>query len=172
MVLTPLALSVDQRHWSSILCLSTFMFKHLVVKKRRPEHWTPYSSHVLHPESIRVVVAWMISSFQKKIVLIIWSLFHWSIWSLKRPAIFETFSPQPSEEPLSPSKELNTQICNACYRNHKAIQDSMTNFEPPHNWPRDSRVILGAFAMGNIISQSSEVCPNNFKALHPSKARD
>ncbi len=108
----------------------------------------------------------------KDVVLIIWCLCPWSIWSSIPLAIFKSFSAQSSEEPLSPSKELNTQIHNACYRNHVAIQDSMTTFKPPHNWPRDSQVILGAFAMGNIIPQCSKVCPNNFKPLHPCKARD
>jgi hypothetical protein len=33
------------------------MLEHLVVKKRRPDHWTPYSSHILHPGSMSEVVA-------------------------------------------------------------------------------------------------------------------
>ncbi len=171
MVLTPFTLSADQRHWSSMLCLSTFMLVHLVAKKCRPDRWMPYSSQILHPGSMRVVVAWIIFSFQK---MLSWysDAFALDPSDLQKSlTIFKNFLCQPSNKPLGPSKELNLWENNSSNLDHITIKDSMPSLKPSYNWPRDYGVIFCSLAVGKVISESRQVSPDDFETSHSTKRR-
>ena len=74
----------------------------------------------------------------KNIILIIRGLCPCPINPSEGPTIFISFQRQTLYEPLSPSKELDSRVCDSCYYYHVAVKDSMPAFESSNHRPGDS----------------------------------